>query len=56
MKTINDLNVGEEINHPNKGKGRIIKLTKRTITVKWPFSTQKLTYRHNNAPFNISDF
>lgn len=56
MKTIQDVKIGEQWQHPEKGLGEIIAKTKRTITVKYPKSTCKNSYRHNDARFSWSDF
>ena len=56
MRKISDVKVGEEINHPMKGKGMVISVTKRTITVQYPKSTCKNCYKHNDSYFYASDF
>ncbi len=56
MRKISDVKVGETINNPIKGVGVVISVTKRTITVKYPKSTCKNTYKHNDSYFYESDF
>ena len=55
IRTIQDIQLGEKLNHPSRGTGEVINRTKRTITIKWPFSTQKVSYRTNDARFNVCD-
>jgi hypothetical protein len=43
------------INSPKKGDGMIIKITKRTITTKFRYSTSKITLRRADADINYSD-
>lgn len=57
MKKISDVKVGDIVNSPKrKDKGTVIKVTKRTITVKFPCSTVKNTYYHSDSYFYDSDF
>ena len=56
MRKISEVKVGEKINHTEKGKGIVISVTKRTITVKYLKSTCKNTYKHNDSYFYGSDF
>ena len=56
MRTIQDVEIGEQGQHPEKGLGTIIAKTKRTITVGYPKSTCKNSYKHNDAYFYWSDF
>jgi hypothetical protein len=55
-ETIQYIVVGRKIDHPTKGVGEVIKVTKRTITVKFKRSTSKLTYNCNDAYFYATDF
>lgn len=56
MTTINDFKENDILNSPTRGEGRVLKVTPRTITVKWKHSTQKISFKQNNAPLEISDF
>ncbi len=56
MKTIQDVVLGEKINHPTRGEGIIIGKTKRTLTAKFKYSTVKNSYYKNNTPFNEKEF
>lgn len=50
---IKDFKIGMVVNSPTKGEGIIIKITKRTITTKFKYSTSKLTL--NSSKLLISD-
>jgi len=54
-KTIQDVKVGDPIISKTGRKGKVISRTKRTITIKFEFSTCKLSYNKNNAEFIESD-
>ncbi len=57
MKTIQDVHVGDKINHHRNGEGMITDKTKRTITAVFENGvTTKLTYKTNDAYFYVSDF
>ncbi len=56
MTTINDFKKDDVLNHSTRGEGRVLKVTRRTITVKWKHSTQKISFKQNNAPLEVSDF
>jgi hypothetical protein len=56
MTTINDFKKDDVLNHSTRGDGRVLKVTPRTITVKWKHSTQKISFKQNNAPLELSDF
>lgn len=52
---ISDLKEGMIVNSPTKGEGMILKITKRTITTKFRFSTSKITLRSADASFTHAD-
>lgn len=53
---LKELKENTKIVHPYKGTGIIKKITVRTITIKYEgYGTSKITFRRNNAEFNISD-
>lgn len=52
---ISDLKEGMIVNSPTKGEGMILKITKRTITTKFRFSTSKITLRSADASFTYAD-
>lgn len=52
---ITDLQEGMIVNSPKKGEGMILKVTKRTVTTKFRFSTSKITLRSADANINYSD-
>jgi len=52
---ITDLEEGMIINSPTKGEGMILKITKRTITTKFRYSTSKITLRSSDSNINYSD-
>jgi len=56
MRTIQDIKVGEKVNHHIKGEGMVSIKTKRTITIVFERSTSKNTYKCNDAYFYVSDF
>lgn len=57
MKKISDVKVGDKVNSPKRNsEGTVVKVTKRTITVKFPCSTCKNTYKHSDDYFYESDF
>ena len=56
MRTIQDVKVGETVNHHLRGKGVVSIKTKRTITIVFENSTCKNTYNCNDAYFYVSDF
>ena len=57
MRTIQDVKIGEPINHGIKGKGMITAKTKRTITVTYESGNiVKNSYKYNDAYFYTSDF
>ena len=56
MRTIQDVKVGEKVNHHFKGEGVVSEKTKRTITIVFNRSTSKNTYRCNDAYFYVTDF
>jgi hypothetical protein len=56
MKKISDVKVGDTLNNLFKGTGVVVKVTKRTITVKYPLSTCKNSYFHSDAEFFETDF
>lgn len=57
MKKISDVKVGDLIHsRRNGGPGVVTKVTKRTITAKFPKSICKLTYASSDSYFNESDF
>lgn len=56
MKKINEVKVGEKYIHPTKGEATVIKVSKRTIVMKFPFSTRKNVYDHADSYFYITDF
>ncbi len=52
---ITDLEEGMIVNSPSKGEGMILKITKRTITTKFRFSTSKITLRSADTDILPSD-
>lgn len=52
---ITDLEEGMIVHSPNKGVGMILKVTKRTITTKFKYSTSKITLRNIDANIYFSD-
>jgi hypothetical protein len=57
MKRISGVKVGDKVNSPRReGEGTVIKVTKRTVTVKFDKSTCKNTYNHSDSYFYESDF
>lgn len=52
---ITDLKEGMIINSPTKGEGVILKITKRTITTKFKYSTSKLTLQTTTEPISYGD-
>jgi hypothetical protein len=57
MRTIQDVKIGEPIEHRTKGKGMVTAKTKRTITVTFESgNTSKLTYAHSDAYFYQGEF
>ena len=56
MKTIQDVQVGDTVNHHEKGLGMVTIKTKRTITIQYKKSSCKNTYNCNDAYFYPSDF
>lgn len=56
MRTIQDVKVGERVQHPEKGEGVVSIKTKRTITIVYEKSTCKNSYNCNDAYFYVSDF
>lgn len=52
---ITDLEEGQIVTSPAKGEGMIIKITKRTITTKFRYSTSKITLRSADADIRYSD-
>lgn len=52
---ITDLEEGMIVNSPTKGEGMILKITKRTITTKFRYSTSKITLRSADATISYSD-
>lgn len=52
---ITDLKEGQIIISPTKGEGIIMKITKRTVTTKFKYSTSKVTLRHNDTEIEYSD-
>lgn len=57
MRTIQDVNIGEQVDSGRNGKGLVSGKTKRTITVTFQNgNTVKNTYKYNDAYFYASDF
>lgn len=52
---ITDLEEGMIVKSPTKGEGMILKITKRTITTKFRYSTSKITLRRADVDINYSD-
>jgi hypothetical protein len=52
---ITDLEEGMIVNSPTKGEGMILKVTKRTVTTKFRYSTSKITLRSNDDDIYFSD-
>ena len=56
MRTIEDVKVGEFVEHHEKGKGMVSGKTQRTVTITFEKSTSKNTYRYKDAYFYVSEF
>jgi len=56
MKTIQDVTIGETVEHHIKGKGVVSAKTQKTLTIVFERSTSKLTYNCKDAYFYVSDF
>ncbi len=52
---ITDLEEGMIVNSPTKGQGIILKVTKRTVTTKFRYSTSKITLRSIGENISFSD-
>jgi len=52
---ITDLEEGMIVNSPKKGEGMILKVTKRTVTTKFRYSTSKITLRRSDSDISYSD-
>lgn len=56
-KTIEDVNIGQEVISNRNGKGMVTNKTRRTITVTFENGNiVKNTYKHNDSYFYESDF
>ena len=53
---IQEVQIGQKINHGVKGEMTVINVTKRTITVAHKFGKTKVTYRSSDANVYASDF
>lgn len=57
IKTIKDVQVGQQFEHHKHGKGMVSGKTARTITITFENGmTCKNTYRYADAYFYLSDF
>lgn len=54
--TIQEVQIGQELKSRTRGKGIVIGKTARTLTLKFPSSTAKNTYKSKDAEFKLSDF
>jgi hypothetical protein len=52
---ITDLKEGMIVNSTTKGEGMILKVTKRTVTTKFRYSTSKITLRSIDENISFSD-
>ncbi len=52
---ITDLMIGDPIDHPNKGRGKVIKLKPRTIVLKYKNSTTIVVLKRKDTEFNVID-
>lgn len=52
---IADLKLFQEVESPTKGKGFIISLGMRTVTIKYKHSTTKVTFKSKDMEINFSD-
>jgi hypothetical protein len=53
---IYELKTGNIFTHPVRGIGKIVKITQRTVTIKYEKMQIRLTYKHKDSEFNILDF
>lgn len=52
---LKEIEVGQKITCPSRGEGVVVKITPRTIEVKFPKSTVSVRYFTANPEFKISD-
>lgn len=56
IKRISDVRVGDVFTTRRCGKGLVIGVTKRTITVKFENSTSKNTYKSSECEYPLNEF